>query len=68
MGEKTQILQFRFMGVIMEADTARLYHITAKSAMGKEHEICPLGSMPQKQTHRKSPMRQLVYKVSPTDF
>ena len=42
MGEKAQILQFRFLGVVMAAGTARLYHIKQKSAMGEHTEIFTL--------------------------
>ena len=46
MGEKTLILQFRFMGVITTAGTARLYHISAKSAMREKAlilQFCIMG-------------------------
>ena len=42
MGEKALILQFHFLGVVMAAGTARLYHIKQKSAMGEHTEIFTL--------------------------
>ena len=34
-------MQFRFLGVVMAAGTARLYHIKQKSAMGEYTVIFP---------------------------